>query len=282
MQGKPCTPYPIMKQRNILNRPVGVFVTLLLLIVSAAVANAQHITRPSQAVEPVSRSPPTPTNVSSAYPPPAYPAPATSTPQTYPYPPPVANTPPAYPYPPPVTNTPSNNLSIPLESGWNLVNIQSTGSDISQLLGSIAGHYDLVYAYDACDVADSWKKYDTNAPPFANDLTHIDVGAGLWIHMTAADTLELNQRAANPTTIPLCRGWNLVGYPSTQPLPVADALASIDGAYELVYSYNATDTDDPWQKYDPKAPPFANDLTEMGAGQAYWIKVKQEMDWTIR
>ena len=237
---------------------------LLLLIVGAAVANAQRTTMPSQALEPVSRSPPTPTNVSSAYPAPAYP-------------PPVANTPPAYPYPPPATNTPSNNLSISLESGWNLVNIQATGSDISHLLGSIAGHYDLVYAYNACDVADSWKKYDPNAPPFANDLSDIDIGAGLWIHMTAADRLELSQRAANPSTIPLCTGWNLVGYPSSQPLPVADALASIDGAYELIYSYNAADTDDPWQKYDPNAPPFANDLTEMGAGQAYWIKVKGEI-----
>lgn len=272
-----------MKPTNILNRPVACLLILLLLMVSAAVANAQRVRMPSQALEPVSRSPPTPTNLSSAYPPPAYPAPATNkTPQAYPYPPPVANTPPAYPYSAPATNTPSNHLSIPLESGWNLVNIQATSSDISQLLGSIAGRYHLLYTYNACDVADSWKKYDPNAPPFANDLSDIDIGAGLWIHMTAADTLELSQRAANPTTIPLCRGWNLVGYPSTQPLPVADALASIDGAYELVYSYNATDTADPWAGHNPNAPPFANDLTEMGAGQAYWIKVKQDATWSIR
>ena len=68
-------------------------------------------------------------------------------------------------------------------------------------------------------------------------------------------------------------------------LPVADALASIDGAYDLVYSYDATntdDTDDPWQKYDPNAPPLANYLKQMEAKQAYWIKTKQDVTWTVR
>ena len=115
----------------------------------------------------------------------------------------------------------------------------------------------------------------------ANDLNDVDEKMGLWIHMTAADTLEVSGTTPNTTDISLCEGWNLTGNPSTQQLSVADALNSIDGAYDLVYGYQAADTADPWKKYDPTAPPFANDLNEMGPGWGYWIDANQNATWTV-
>lgn len=172
---------------------------------------------------------------------------------------------------------------ISLVPGWNLISVpvQPTDTDISQVLASIAGNYDLVYAYDACDVSDQWKNFNPSAPPFANDLTDVDETMGLWIHMTAADTLTVSGTTPSTTDIPLCEGWNLVGYPSTQVRTVPDALASISGAYDLVYGYEAADTADPWASHNPNSPPFANDLTEMGPGWGYWIDANQDATWTV-
>jgi hypothetical protein len=148
------------------------------------------------------------------------------------------------------------------------------------VLAGITGSYDLVYAYEGCDTTDPWRKYDPNAPPFVNDLTALDVQHGYWLRMTAPATLNLTGTRPASTTIPLCvggtspsGGWNLIGYPSGAAVPLPAALAGIAGKYDLVYAYDAANPTDPWQKYDPNAPPFVNDLTEMGPARGYWLRV---------
>lgn len=181
------------------------------------------------------------------------------------------------------SGAPSSDVSIPLLTGWNLISIpvQPDSSAIADVLASIEGNYTLVRAYNGCDSQDPWKTYDPSAPPFANDLTDLNVSLALWINMSAADTLELTGQVQSNPTISLCTGWNLVAYPSLQAENVSDALSSINGAYTLVRSYNASDSNDPWKTYDPSAPPFANDLIDMQPGVGYWIRATQEVDWTI-
>ena len=58
-------------------------------------------------------------------------------------------------------------------------------------------------------------------------------------------------------------------------MPLPDALAGIAGKYDLVYTYDAADAADPWQKFDPNAPAFVNDLTLMGPGKGYWVRATQ-------
>ncbi len=172
---------------------------------------------------------------------------------------------------------------ISLATGWNLVSlpVHPASTNITHVLNSLTGQYSLVYAYNGCDVADPWKKYDPNAPPYVNDLTQLDETRGFWIKMNMASTLTVTGTNPSPQAIALCTGWNLVGYPRLQAQPIATALASIAGRYSLVYAYDASDTNDPWKKYDPNAPPYANDLTEMRAGVGYWIKVNQNCSWTL-
>ncbi|MCC7354726.1 MAG: hypothetical protein IT330_13345, partial [Anaerolineae bacterium] len=98
---------------------------------------------------------------------------------------------------------------------------------------------------------------------------------GLWLRATSATALTITGTAPITTTIPLCLGWNLVGYPAATPAPLPAALASIAGKYDLVYAYNASDAADPWKQFDPNALPAANDLTEMTPGMGYWIRATQ-------
>ena len=170
-----------------------------------------------------------------------------------------------------------------LASGWNLVSVPEHPDDTSPaaVLSSITGHYDLVYAYDASDQNDPWKRFDPSAPSFSNDLLTIDESKGLWLHTTSSVSWVLPSSTSPSPTTPLQAGWNLIGYPSLNAQPIGDALASIAGKYDLVFAYNAFDQADPWKMYDPSAPPEANDLIVMAPGSGYWIRVTHPGDWTL-
>jgi len=174
-------------------------------------------------------------------------------------------------------------ISIPLHSGWNLVSVPVHPNDTSAaaVLSSIAGNYDLVYAYDASDASSPWKSLDPSVPSFANDLLTIDESKGLWLHCTSEATLTVSDYTPPTSITPLHPGWNLVGYPSSDAMPVAEALASIEGKYTLVYSHDPSDPDHPWKTFDPAAPPWSNELTQMAPGRGYWILVTQPCEWSI-
>jgi hypothetical protein len=98
-----------------------------------------------------------------------------------------------------------------------------------------------------------------------------------------AGVAQLQTTGVRPveTSIALCAGWNLIGYPAGVERPVTDVLAGIDGQYDLVYGYDAADTSDPWEKYNPSAPPYANDLEFLRPGFGYWIRMLQPVTLTI-
>lgn len=54
---------------------------------------------------------------------------------------------------------------------------------------------------------------------------------------------------------------------------IAQQLASVGSSLLLVITFDPRDSSDPWKLYDPSAPPFANDLTQLEAGRGYWVKV---------
>jgi hypothetical protein len=167
--------------------------------------------------------------------------------------------------------------SLSLQPGWNLIALPLVPADpnLPAALASIAGQYDLVFAYDACDTADPWKKYAPSAPPFTNDLTALTVQDGYWVRATQAATLIVTGTLPGTTNVPLCTGWNLIGYPSAAAVALPGALASIAGQYDLVYAYDAADLGDPWKVYDPNIPPPGSDLTELGPGKGYWLRATQ-------
>jgi len=80
---------------------------------------------------------------------------------------------------------------IELWSGWNLIGYNSLNPQtITDALSSINGNYSIIWAYNASDSIDHWKKYDPNTP-FGNDLANMEPGNGYWIMMTTDDILEI-------------------------------------------------------------------------------------------
>jgi RHS repeat-associated protein len=183
----------------------------------------------------------------------------------------------------PISNLQSPISNIPLTTGWNLISLPKQPPDTAPaaVLSSIAGQYNLVYAYDGCDAADPWKLYDPAAPPPAIDLTAIDHRIGLWIEMTADATLDVAGTQPTSTDIPLCAGWNLIGYPLDEALPVAEALASIEGKYDLVFAYDPTDVADPWEVFEVGKPAWSNDLQVMEPGRGFWVHATADATLTL-
>jgi carbohydrate-selective porin OprB len=78
--------------------------------------------------------------------------------------------------------------------GWNLISWPSiTTVPVADGLGQIDGKYDIIWAYDAADSADPWKKYNPEAI-FGNDLTSLEPGFGYWVRMTEPGTLTVANR----------------------------------------------------------------------------------------
>jgi hypothetical protein len=172
---------------------------------------------------------------------------------------------------------------IGLEPGWNLVsfNVHPQSTAIANVLSSISGKYDLVYAWDKSGNSHdsgNWQKYAPLAPAYQNTLATLDESMGIWIHITQAATLNVDgfwptTHSIDVTTNAYTNGWNLVSYPSTHSdLTPASVLTALGTNYSLVYAYHAADSDH-WKLYDRTAPAFANDLTLMQPGWGYWIKV---------
>jgi VCBS repeat-containing protein len=170
---------------------------------------------------------------------------------------------------------------VDLHVGWNLVSftIHPTSTAITDVLATVNGNFDLVYAWDGATQA--WQKYD-NIPGSPDSLNSLDETRGFWINMTGADTLIVVGNAPATSSIPLKTGWNLVGYPgaTSQALP---GVLSDHGVtdFSLVYAYDGLDTADPWKMYDHAAPAYANDLAAMAPGWGYWILVGVDQTWAV-
>ena len=75
------------------------------------------------------------------------------------------------------------------------------------------------------------------------------------------------------TTISLIPGWNLHSTPLQDPNPDPNNIfAPITGQYNVAYAYQACNTTEPWQVFDPDTPPATNDLTTVTPNIGYWIQ----------
>jgi hypothetical protein len=172
-----------------------------------------------------------------------------------------------------VTNT---RKAVRLEVGWNLISLPVTPIDpaTAAALSKINGAYDLVFAYLGCTPSDPWKKFDPDAPAYSNTLLSVGVSNGYWIQANQVKMFTLDGTQPASTSIPLCTGWNMIGYPSWTIRTIDQALVGIAGKYTLVYTYVASDVADPWKKFNPNSP-VGNDLTTMQPWAGYWILMTQ-------
>lgn len=160
----------------------------------------------------------------------------------------------------------------PLIPGLNLLSIPEEPADSapSAVLAPIAGSFTRAYAYENCNPTDKWKLYDPNDAG-NSDLTVLDHTKGFWLEADSAVDLPFDGTLPATTTIEICTGWNLIGYPAGQSRHVTNALQSIEGKYVRVFGFDAADPEDPWEVYSVGVPEWGNDLDLMHPGRGYWV-----------
>jgi hypothetical protein len=93
---------------------------------------------------------------------------------------------------------------------------------------------------------------------------------GFWIHTTGPCTLTIDGLLPAFTAQILRAGWNLVGYPTTTPETIANAL--VGTGYTAVEGFNATAP----YRLGPLA-----DTYMMQPGEGYWIQVPSDTIWLV-
>jgi len=184
------------------------------------------------------------------------------------------------------TNTPTATPSaqtaeIVLLEGWNLVSlpVAPDSTDPAVLFAPVADSLALVYFWDT--PAGNWKTYSPSIPPGANTLTAVDERMGLWVKMNSAATLAVSGQRPGTTQIPLHIGWNMVGFPASGPREPAAAIAAIADKVSTVLGYESETPENPWRRYRPAGPAFANDLQSLQPGQGYWILATEAVMWEV-
>jgi hypothetical protein len=181
-----------------------------------------------------------------------------------------------------VNELPVQDVTIPLYTGWNLVsfNLMPLSTSVADVLGSIAGQYTLVYAWDA--QTGLWRQYDPDVPPYVNDLQDLTRDMGIWINMTAPASLVVSGKPVEYMEIGLSPGWNLLGYPSLEPSGLPGALSGWGVTqFSSVMAYHAQDVGYEWKLYTPTAPIFANTLQALSPGWGYWIYTDTASTWEV-
>lgn len=165
--------------------------------------------------------------------------------------------------------------TVRLDAGWNLVSLplRPDATAARSMLSSLEEQSDVVYAWNA--QTGRWLSF---FPGRGGSLDLPDGTRGFWIHMKQEIVLSLVGEPVEPVPMPLVAGWNLIGFPTDEPLPVAEALASVDGRYDAVYYWD-TSAGGAWRFYVPGL--SFSTLQEMAPGRAYWVHVTEDAVLTL-
>ena len=165
-----------------------------------------------------------------------------------------------------VTSVP---LTVNVAKGWDMVSFpwMNTTTNISTALSGLS--WDRAMVYDNQNKV--WYTYNTARDAKYNiGFPDVDNTVGIWVHTTSAGLERGPTTNIGTTNVSLYKGWNLVGYPSSNTTrTVSNALSGIP--YDMVQTYNTT-TGEIQTLAD-------NDI--MVPGRAYWIHVTADATWSV-
>jgi hypothetical protein len=76
-------------------------------------------------------------------------------------------------------------------------------------------------------------------------------------------------------------GWNLVSFYCLGLFSDRNTvLNSIDGNYTMIFTYDASDANDPWKSYNPSLPDWTvQQLSNMNRFSGYWIYISNDVEY---
>jgi hypothetical protein len=130
-----------------------------------------------------------------------------------------------------------------------------------------AGYEEQLTIYFSANEGRTWQRLVTTLDTRRNQASATIVNKGIYVLV-----------ATVPVRPTFAVGWNNFGYTIQASQTITEGLASIQGKYSAVYSYNPA-LSRPWLFYDPAVqPPFdgmVNTLRRLDYGKGYWIYATQ-------
>ena len=125
------------------------------------------------------------------------------------------------------------------------------------------------WTYDGC--TDRWLSYSPSRETALNSLQAITTAQGLFVDMAAPDRLTVVGLVPTTTSVPLCVGWNLVGFPRFTSMTVDEVLTATGANAILEFNVAAT----------PGQTRVMAGTDALQAGRAYWIRTAVATTWSV-
>jgi len=157
----------------------------------------------------------------------------------------------------------TNFISIPIGSSWDISQVITSGKKQAAIWDPTAAKY-IYYADD----------------PEFNQITKFDYQKGYWVYIEDSQGLSVNLTGSTPITssIPLKKGWNQIGCPVNNEIPVEEALLPLKMGVDYVSVWRYSSSTSPWyQQYSASVKEF----TTLKPGEGYWIKMLKDATWTV-
>jgi PKD repeat protein len=166
--------------------------------------------------------------------------------------------------------------TVTLHPGWNLVSTPLPLKDQSRTAGQLFATVD--------SDSRSFYSYDARSKQFIplNSQSEIFPLEGIWVYSKNEYPLTFKYHVTQPVTISmhLPAGWNLIGYPSTEPGNARAGYASIGNTWSTILCF------------DPVSQQYSTTIFNEGAGgqsdqqlmnptNGYWIFMPKEGDLII-
>lgn len=141
-------------------------------------------------------------------------------------------------------------------------------------------NYKYVFVFKPLQTKKPWSSYNPSLPNWTiqEDLNRIDRRTGYAIYMEEPGTYHAEGLRFPITNTQLRKGWNLVGYPSTNTKTIQEVTATISQEYESIHSYQDVGGTKTWLHHKKGE---GGTLTHFKPGYAYWIKMNEDATWRV-
>nr|NQU92894.1 hypothetical protein [Bacteroidota bacterium] len=174
--------------------------------------------------------------------------------------------------------------TILLQTGWNLMSF-SVEPDDRDLLGIVQPLIDLETLYKVLDENGGSIFHLPFPPPngqWSNTIGDMQNTEGYYIKVTADAELTLEGYPVDtPMEIELTEGWNIIGYPCSEPQNALDAVQQLidaDVLYKVIDEEGGTIFHLP---FPPPSGQWSNTIGNFESGEGYYIKVNENATLTL-
>ena len=164
-------------------------------------------------------------------------------------------------------------IAAPLANGWTLIGATEDQA-VQSALGSITGAVGPIFTW--APNRQEFRAFNPALPPQLNTLDRFLRGEGVWIFSQGGG--GWTQRPfTEARSVFLLSGFNLVTWSGASGTPVAEAIAGLGDAFEVLFTWDADAQT--FRSHNAAVPAAFNTAASLARGEGVWIRVNRAASW---